>query len=236
MTEGTTATTVDGAADPSRRLVRVWMALVVLLGISVVGPVFEIPVVTAITAFGIAIVKTYLVVRYFMHVTVEPRYVLYILATMVAFVLLFYAGVAPDVQRHEGQQWVNLAARRETTRGVAVDDGESVEPGAAPEAFDPAREFATVCGACHGVNGAGDGPAAASLDPSPANFTDPAFWETRDRAHVLRVVSEGGPAVGRSASMPSFGSRYDAAQLEALVDHVVGLAPAGAVTRSAAEP
>lgn len=33
--------------------------------------------------------------------------------------------------------------------------------------------FAANCTSCHGATGAGDGPAAASLDPKPANFLDP---------------------------------------------------------------
>ena len=215
------------AAHAHPSYVKIWIALLVLLAISVAGPMLEIPVVTLITAFGIAIVKAYLVIRYFMHVNVEPKIVGYLLASMLAFVALFYAGVAPDVQLHEGQQWVNVAAREHVERALAATG-----PGTGPVEtgpFDAAQEFQTTCGVCHGAGGAGDGPAAAALDPHPANFTDAAFWATRDREHVARVIDEGGAAVGRSALMPAFGSRYDPEQLVALVDHVLGLAPEGAV-------
>ncbi|HEY8430441.1 MAG TPA: c-type cytochrome [Sandaracinaceae bacterium] len=207
--------------------VKIWAILVVLLIVSVVGPMLEVPIVTLITAFGVAIVKAYLVVRYFMHLPVEPKYVGYLLVTMVAFMLLFFAGTAPDVLRHEGQQWTNRAARAEVERALAAV-GSTGEP-AVTGPFDAAREFATTCGVCHGTGGAGDGPAAATLDPRPANFTDAAFWATRDRAHIVRVITEGGAAVGRSPLMPGFGARYDRAQIEALADHVVGLAPEGAI-------
>jgi caa(3)-type oxidase subunit IV len=226
--------TIEGSAGVGAHsgpgYVRIWVVLLALLVVSVMGPMLEVPVVTAITAFGIAIVKAYIVVRYFMHLSVEPKYVGYLLASMVAFVLLFYVGVAPDVQRHEGQQWVNRAAQEEVERALAVARGGSSEAQVAvPEAFDAAQEFATTCGVCHGAGGAGDGPAAAGLDPHPADFTDEAFWASRNRARILRVVSEGGAAVGRSALMPGFGSRYDADQLDALVDHIVALAPEGAL-------
>lgn len=212
--------------------VKIWAVLLVLLAVSVAGPMLEVPVVTLITAFGIAIVKAYLVVRHFMHLNVEPKYVAYVLGSMLAFVLLFYAGIAPDVQRHDGHQWENLAAKAEVERALAA---AAPSGGALPAAgpFDAAAEFATTCGVCHGAGGAGDGPAAASLDPHPANFTDAAFWATRDRAHVTQVVREGGASVGRSALMPAFGTRYDEEQLAALVDHVLGLAPEGAVAASA---
>ena len=237
MSERAVAASVDDAAHRGPGYVRIWAVLLVLLVISVLGPMLEIPVVTAITAFGIAIVKAYLVVRYFMHLSVEPKYVGYLLAAMVAFVLLFYVGVAPDVQRHEGQQWVNRAAQDEVERGLAAaEGGGSVAPTAVPAVFDAAQEFASTCGVCHGAGGAGDGPAAAGLDPHPADFTDEAFWATRDRAHIRRVVSEGGAAVGRSALMPSFGARYESDQLDALVDHVIGFAPEGALAQPPEDP
>lgn len=229
MTESVMAASAGEGTHRGPSYVRIWALLLVLLVVSVLGPMVEVPLVTAITAFGIAVVKAYLVVRYFMHLHVEPKYVGYLLASMVAFVLLFYVGIAPDVQRHEGQQWVNRAAQEEVARGLAASGGGSDAPAATPSVFDAAQEFALTCGICHGAGGAGDGPAAAGLDPHPANFTDAAFWTTRDRAHVRRVVAEGGAALGRSPLMPSFGERYEPAQLDALVDHVVSLAPEGAI-------
>jgi mono/diheme cytochrome c family protein len=35
------------------------------------------------------------------------------------------------------------------------------------------------CNGCHGDGGTGDGPAAAGLDPSPRNFTNPAWQDAR---------------------------------------------------------
>lgn len=86
--------------------VRIWQILLVLLIISVAGPFLGIKVVTLITAFGIAIVKAYLVAKNFMHLNIEPRYAVYLLLTMLVFMLLFFAGSAPDVMKHEGHNWV----------------------------------------------------------------------------------------------------------------------------------
>jgi caa(3)-type oxidase subunit IV len=86
--------------------IRIWQILLVLLVISVAGPFLEIQVVTLITAFGIAIVKAYLVAKNFMHLNIEPRYAVYMLLTMLVFVFLFFAAVAPDVMKHDGQNWV----------------------------------------------------------------------------------------------------------------------------------
>ncbi len=86
--------------------IRIWQILLVLLVISVAGPFLEIQVVTLITAFGIAIVKAYLVAKNFMHLNIEPRYAVYMLLTMLVFVFLFFAAAAPDVMKHDGQNWV----------------------------------------------------------------------------------------------------------------------------------
>jgi caa(3)-type oxidase subunit IV len=86
--------------------VKIWGILCVLLVISVLGPLLEIRVITLITAFGIAIVKAYIVAKNFMHVNVQPRYVGYLLGTALALMLLFFSGVAPDVMKDEGSGWV----------------------------------------------------------------------------------------------------------------------------------
>ncbi len=85
--------------------VKIWAILLVLLVISILGPELEMPVVTLITAFGVAVVKAYLVVKHFMHLPVAPRYVGYLVATGLLFMLLFFAGSAPDVMRLEGTRW-----------------------------------------------------------------------------------------------------------------------------------
>lgn len=216
-------------AHPS--YVTIWAILLGLLVVSVLGPLAEIPLLTLVTAFGIAIVKAYLVVRYFMHLSVEPKYVGFALAAMLGFVLLFFAGTAPDVLRHEGQGWTNVAAQAEVDRVLAATEPTHAPVEEGP--FDAAQTFATTCGVCHGEHGGGDGPAAATLDPHPANFTDPAFWATRDRAHVIHVIHDGGASVGRSPLMPGFGSRFTEEQIEAIADHVLSFGPAAAAPADA---
>ena len=85
--------------------VKVWGILVVLLVISVIGPMFEIKIVTLVTAFGIACVKAYMVAVNFMHINIAKRYVTYLVATCLVFMLLFFAGTAPDVMQAEGWNW-----------------------------------------------------------------------------------------------------------------------------------
>jgi caa(3)-type oxidase subunit IV len=84
---------------------RIWAALCVLLSISVAGPFVGIKIVTLVTAFGIAVVKAYLVAKYFMHIDIAAKYVTYFIATALVFMLLFFAGAAPDVMKPQGRNW-----------------------------------------------------------------------------------------------------------------------------------
>ncbi len=94
--------------------VKIWAILLGLLIVSVLGPMLGIRAVTLITAFGIAIVKAYLVAKNFMHLNIEPRFAVYLLCTVLVFMLLFFAGSAPDVMKHEGTNWVKPAVEVES--------------------------------------------------------------------------------------------------------------------------
>ena len=63
--------------------------------------------------------------------------------------------------------------------------------------------FNTRCSVCHGPQGKGDGPGAASLNPKPRNLTDLDWQKTVDDAYIEKIVQYGGIAVGRSAMMPA---------------------------------
>ncbi len=93
------------AAHHHPNYVKIWAILVALLIVSVLGPELEIQAVTLITAFGIAVVKAYMVAKNFMHLNVEKRYVVYLLMTCLALMCLFYFGSAPDVMNGSGTNW-----------------------------------------------------------------------------------------------------------------------------------
>lgn len=85
--------------------VRIWGWLVVLLMVSVAGPFFGHPLVTLVTAFGVALVKAYMVASNFMHLNLQKAFVPYILITALVFMVLFFAGTAPDVMKADGDNW-----------------------------------------------------------------------------------------------------------------------------------
>ena len=90
--------------------VKIWAILLVLLSISILGPMLGHPTLTLITAFGIAFVKALMVAAFFMHLNIEKKIVWYILSAMLLMVTLFFFGTAADVMKTDGHNWKNSAA------------------------------------------------------------------------------------------------------------------------------
>lgn len=103
--------------------VKIWGILLILLVASVIGPMLGHPMLTLFTAFGIAFVKAFLVIKYFMHLTVEKKYIGFLLLVMLGFMLVFVAGVSPDVMKHEGTRWENTAAKEVVRKGLEAGEG-----------------------------------------------------------------------------------------------------------------
>ena len=148
---------------------RIYVTLLILFLISVVGPevgeLTGLRWITLITAFGIAFVKARLVVNNFMHLAWERRIAKWLLASSLILLLLFVAGVAPDVMNHEGNNWENVAAKQAVERGLAAASGYSEEEaesdGPAEEViaagFSAQNSYGQICATCHGSGGEGDG-------------------------------------------------------------------------------
>ena len=107
--------------------IKVWGILLVLLCVSITGPFLGIKVVTLITAFGIAIVKAYMVAKNFMHLNIERQYVVYLIMTMLVFVLLFFAGTSPDVMKWEGDNWVKPKVEQASSHTTHHDAAHHAE-------------------------------------------------------------------------------------------------------------
>jgi len=208
---------------------KIYFTLLGLLVVSVVGPFFGIVWVTLVTAFGIAIVKANLVVQNFMHLKWEKRIAKWVLVTSLVLMALFMAGTSVDVLNHEGNNWENLAAQAAVERGLAAAAGEvaeEVEEAPVEAGFSAPNVFNLVCASCHGQAGDGSGPAGAALTPRPANFTDPAFWTTRDEARIVNVITNGAAAAfGGSPLMVGFSASFTPEQIDELADYVATFRP-----------
>jgi caa(3)-type oxidase subunit IV len=102
--------------------VKVWAILVGLLIVSVLGSMSHVREVVLIAAFGVALVKAYLVAKNFMHLNVEKRWVPYLLIMCLLFVGILFAGVAPDVMKLAGLNWTKNPAAQSasSSKGAAT--------------------------------------------------------------------------------------------------------------------
>lgn len=77
-------------------------------------------------------------------------------------------------------------------------------PAQAPDLVRGAALYQSQCAACHGATGAGDGPAAANLDPAPVDFTDEARARERSIFALYQVITQGldGTAMVSFAGLP----------------------------------
>ncbi len=71
--------------------------------------------------------------------------------------------------------------------------------------------YRVKCAMCHGQQGRGDGPMAASLNPRPVDFTDASKRLAKTDAAVGDVIRHGRRA------MPAFGSMLKPEQVDSLV-------------------
>lgn len=105
---------------------------------------------------------------------------------------------------------------------VSTACGKSEAPAPSPALRAEAQElFASRCTACHGAQGAGDGPASAGLSPKPAKFSDSSWQKSVTDQHIEKVIQQGGAAVGKSAAMPGNPDLADKPELLAAVRYHV---------------
>ena len=103
--------------------------------------------------------------------------------------------------------------------GVARRDDPS-----AAEAPRGKALYAQYCAACHGAEGRGDGPSAASLPIKPWNLTEGRVLGHLPDEFLQLTIKKGGQAVGLSPLMPAWEAYLGPEQVADLVAYVRSLA------------
>lgn len=96
-----------------------------------------------------------------------------------------------------------------------------------------AAKYNSFCASCHGAGGAGDGVAAAGLNPPPRNLTDPAWRKLAsvdlgaENNRAFKVIKLGAAAAGvdgvKSASMSAWGSILSDEEIHSMVEYILAL-------------
>jgi len=79
--------------------------------------------------------------------------------------------------------------------------------------------FVNACSRCHGLDGKGGLPLFDG-GPSPRNFTDHDFQESRTDEQIKQTIKS-----GKGVGMPPFGTTFDDAQLAQLVVQIRSFDP-----------
>lgn len=133
-----------------------------------------------------------------------------VIAVMMASIC-FHVPAQSLAERHMMQPRVpadKLAEARALTSPLA-DSPEAVEKGKA------LYNGKGTCFNCHGKEGMGDGPAAASLDPSPRNFHHHGFWRHRTEGEIFWVIKHGSPGT----SMIGFDGQLTDEEIWAIIQY-----------------
>lgn len=82
------------------------------------------------------------------------------------------------------------------------------------------RVYENRCANCHGPRGEGNGPLADDLVVKPRDLTRKAYMRKLSRAHLYRVVHDGGESVGLSSAMPAWGDKLSEEELADVLAYV----------------
>jgi len=93
--------------------------------------------------------------------------------------------------------------------GIAGATLSAVSAASAADLIAAQKNYQTFCVKCHGVNGKGDGPAAATLVKKPRNYTDCALMEKEADDKLFNVIKNGGAANGLSPDMQAWKDPFE---------------------------
>jgi copper transport protein len=95
---------------------------------------------------------------------------------------------------------------------------------ATPDSIEQGRAvYRQNCSSCHGPNGAGDGPLAATLDPAPANLRVHLVQGIHSDAQIFNWITKGFP----NSAMPAFGDQLTEQERWHVINFIRTLAAGG---------
>jgi mono/diheme cytochrome c family protein len=105
--------------------------------------------------------------------------------------------------------------------GLALTLGIATPHGAYASNLAAAKQtYKNFCARCHGENGNGNGPSAATLDPKPRDFADCGRMSKIPNSELAAVITHGGGAAHLSEEMPPWGAVLNAHQVEGLIEYI----------------
>jgi caa(3)-type oxidase subunit IV len=191
-------------------------ALLVLTIVTVAAARVDLGAFNFPVAMAIATVKALLVVLFFMGMKYDTADNRVIFGTSFIFVAIFMILTSADLFTRG-----DVTVRAPFFAPVAGGPPKFEKPWVSNDEIlkHGSGLFKTNCISCHGDSGNGAGPAAASLNPKPRNFTVASGWKSgRKPSQIFMTLTKG------LNTMPSFGS-IPAEDRWALAHYVTSLGP-----------
>lgn len=188
---------------PDGLAVAIGVSLLILTGITVGFAYIDFGRFNFVIAMFVACVKASLVCLFFMNLLYDRRENGVIFATSFLFLAIFIVFTSIDLF-FRGNVYVDKKAL--AAAAPVGGPAKFKKPWiSTPELVAHGREiFAVQCASCHGAEGAGNGPAAAALNPPPRNFTQTTGWKNgRKPVLAFKTLTEGLGGMPSFASMPA---------------------------------
>ena len=158
------------------------------------------------------------------NVWMSPLFFVYFLAVLVALGMLYVHrenmvnrnSIAPDIQVDSIYNAPIKEAPPTEPAPAKISISNLLTPTKAQLAQGE-KLFKMDCAPCHGLDGKGDGPAAASLNPKPRDYSVTTGWVNgRLLSDMYKTVSEGIP----NSAMVSFAGALSANDRLAVIDYI----------------
>ncbi len=81
-------------------------------------------------------------------------------------------------------------------------------------------KFKQLCASCHGATGKSDGPISAAMQPKPADMSQSDWQASVDDDYLAKIISSGGPSVGKSPMMSAWGHALKGEDLDNVVAYI----------------
>lgn len=187
---------------PVKTILIIGGALLVLTWFTVFIAGVHLGAFNFLVAVLVATIKASLVVLFFMGLKYDVAENRVIFITSLIFSAIFMVLTATDIFFRP-----NISVKESLLN--ADRGGSKFEKAwiSAPALLDQGKElYATQCASCHGVEGRGDGVAAAALKPPPRNFHSGENWtKGRKPSQVFDTITKGISGTGMAAfsTLPS---------------------------------
>ncbi len=180
---------------PVSLYVKVFIGLIILTGLTVLTSMFDFGIMNIVIAMLIALIKSCLVVFFFMQLKFDEIGNKVTFLSAFVFLSVFILLTSSDLFFRKNPEPVKV-----TESANQGETDQNILRMATPALVAKGKAiFQVQCVSCHGVDGYGDGPAAAALNPKPRNYHTGVWRFGGSPTRIFHTITEGSPGTGMAS-------------------------------------